>query len=200
MMWTPEKREARKRARGLALEMRAGGATLQAIADALASGGHQTMRGGPWYLQAVVRLLAADLPEPSPKYDARHCRVRAARGDASEQRCIECGKQAFAWATIDGTDGMSPEDYQPMCQPCHMAYDGFMAPKRAETRAKMSAYASNRTPEHQENLNKARTGAKRSGQALENMRRGQQRRREREQEARSARQEGGTLPGDARAS
>ncbi len=39
---------------------------------------------------------------------------------------------------------------------------------------------------------------KRTGQALENIRLGQQRRREREQAARSAGQAGGTLPGDAR--
>ena len=184
MMWTPEKREARKRARELALRMRASGATLQAIADALASGGHQTMRGGPWYLQAVVRLLAADLPEPSPKYGARHERNRSAQGAPTDHPCAECGAPAWEWSQIHGTDGMSPEDYRPLCKPCHHVYDGITGnPRRPESRAKMSAYASNRTPEHQARLNRSRTGAKRSGQALENMRLAQQKRRRREQGA-----------------
>jgi len=41
-------------------------------------------------------------------------------------------------------------------------------------------------------------GGKRSGQALENIRLGQQRRREREAAARATGQAGGTLTGDAR--
>lgn len=170
------------RARERATELRDAGASFNAIAFTLTIEGYPTMRGGPWNISSVQRLIRnPPLPEASVSYGARHRRVETARGKARGYPCARCGKQAQVWATLHDTDGLSPEGYEPMCQACNLAYDGVTgSPRSAETRAKMSAYASNRTAEHQANLNQARTGAKRTGQALENIRLGQQRRRERE--------------------
>jgi hypothetical protein len=57
-------------------------------------------------------------------YEGCHFRVRAARGRAADQFCVECGKQAQHWAHIHGTDPAEPQNYQPMCRRCHSAYDG----------------------------------------------------------------------------
>lgn len=190
MSWipTPEMRDSMNRARERACELRGTGASLNVIAFALTTEEYPTMRGGPWNISSVKRLIEnLPLPEASVGYGARHRRVHAARGSAKKQACIECGKRAEVWAQIHGTDGMDVMDYQPMCQACHLTYDGIKGSKRsAETRAKMSAYHSNRTPEHRARMIEAHRGAKRSGQALENIRLGQQRRREREQAEREA--------------
>lgn len=80
---------------------------------------------------------------PSTSYEARHRRVRQARGDASGYPCArECGRQAAHWATIHGRDGLNPqEDYLPLCMLCHSAYDdhsGVMRRRAAEIRARSS--------------------------------------------------------------
>lgn len=160
MTLTPDLWAALTAAQKLAHEMRDGGATLKAIAERLEADGYPTRSGAPWTLKYVHRFLKSPPPaKPSARYGARHARTVAARGDAAGYRCTECGKQAFAWATLHGTDGMRPEDYQPMCQPCHLAYDGITGNERsAEHRANISAYASNRTPEHQARLNESLSG------------------------------------------
>lgn len=72
-------------------------------------------------------------------YQAVHQRIRKQRGKASEHQCVQCeGKQAAAHWAYDhsdpnervGTDGgcelsysTDPMRYQPMCTPCHKAYD-----------------------------------------------------------------------------
>lgn len=168
MGWTPtpEQRAALTQARALAQEMRNRGITWKAIADRLTADGYPTRDGGAWYIEGVRRLVKNPPPSPpSAKYGARHARVRNARGNPEQYECARCGAPALVWATLHGTDGMSPEDYEPMCQACNLAYDGVTgSPRSAETRAKMSAYASNRTREHQERLNRSRWGARRSGQ------------------------------------
>jgi NUMOD3 motif len=161
MSWTPtpEQRAARERATARARELRDSGANWQAVANVLTAEGYQTMRGGPWYIKGVQRLLTAPLAEPSAGYIARHMRVRKDRGKASDQRCVDCGGQAYGWATIHGTDGMLPDDYQPMCMTCHMAYDGVTGSGRSEdTRARMSAAAGSRSAEHRANLSKSLKG------------------------------------------
>lgn len=184
MSWSPTQaeRDARNRARERAIELRSGGATWQMIAITLTNEGYPTMRGGPWHGGGVRRMVESPpLPAGSTGYGARHHRVRAKRGSARDYQCVECGKQAQVWAQLHDTDGMDPMDYQPMCQKCHLAYDGILgAPRSAETRSKMSAYARNRTPEHRAKMIEAHLGVKRTGQALENIRRAQQERRERE--------------------
>lgn len=70
-------------------------------------------------------------------YSTRHERVRKVRGKASEYPCA-CGKPAQEWATLHGTDGESPDDYQAMCCSCHQKYDDHWS---AETRAKVGRTA-----------------------------------------------------------
>ena len=162
MTWalTPEQREALARALELARDMRAAGATLKVIAERLTADGYPTRRSIPWGYRDVWQLLNEPLPAGhSPEYGPRHRRVEKARGKAKGYPCIWCGKPAVHWATIHGTDGTKPEDYQPMCQPCHLVYDGITGnPRSDEMRAKMRAYASAMPAEHRANLSKALQG------------------------------------------
>jgi len=57
-------------------------------------------------------------------YYGCHRRVRKARGRAGDLACTDCGLPAMHWAHIHGTDPSDPQNYQPMCQRCHWAYDG----------------------------------------------------------------------------
>ena len=72
-------------------------------------------------------------PWTHTSYQAVHLRVRKARGDAAEHRCIECGEQAAQWAcqrnkeTIDQSMQLpystEVDDYEPMCSSCHRVMD-----------------------------------------------------------------------------
>jgi hypothetical protein len=59
------------------------------------------------------------------EYHVNHKNVRAVRGPAWQQACAHCGKQAAQWATVKGTAGESPDDFLPLCLPCHARYDDF---------------------------------------------------------------------------
>lgn len=189
-------------------------------------------------------------PEELKAYQARHGRVKRARGLASAQPCAHCAAQGTAkaahdWATVHGTDGADPwNDYIPLCKKCHIAYDGYghHTPHTEETKAllgeKNRGYV--HTPEAVEKIRAAaldpsdearakmaaggrrgvaarkavgpmpdeqrakisatlkgntnaggNAGGRRGEQALENIRAGQQRRRERERAAKEARETGG---------
>jgi hypothetical protein len=66
----------------------------------------------------------ANVRQVLPTYRAYHYRVAAARGKAAEHKCDCCRiADAFEWATIHGRDGLSPDDYMPLCRRCHRAYD-----------------------------------------------------------------------------
>jgi hypothetical protein len=56
-------------------------------------------------------------------YDARHDRVRRSRGRAKDYQCARCDQPAGEWATIHGRTGFDPQDYEPLCIPCHRSYD-----------------------------------------------------------------------------
>jgi hypothetical protein len=70
-------------------------------------------------------------------YGGAHLRVRAVRGSATEQRCVDCGGQATEWSLehvasirlVGNNMGRSaefspdPMDYSARCHPCHMNYD-----------------------------------------------------------------------------
>jgi hypothetical protein len=69
-----------------------------------------------------------------PSYNGMHRRIRAWRGKASDQTCIECGEQASDWAYdhADPDEVISPSGqvystnvmhYVPMCRPHHHAFD-----------------------------------------------------------------------------
>lgn len=75
-----------------------------------------------------------------PSYHGAHARVRLRRGSASDHRCA-CGAPADEWAydhadpaavtgevvrdgrTMVLTYSLDPAHYQPMCIPCHRAFD-----------------------------------------------------------------------------
>lgn len=63
-------------------------------------------------------------PLNTPEYQRNHNRVRAARGAAWLHVCEHCGGRAVDWATIHGCGGQQPDDYMPLCKPCHIDYDG----------------------------------------------------------------------------
>jgi recombinational DNA repair protein (RecF pathway) len=73
-------------------------------------------------------------------YDNRHHMVKYKRGRAREHSCADCGGQAQQWATIHGRDGRNPEDYRPLCIPCHWRYDGYpgRAPGERNANAKLT--------------------------------------------------------------
>jgi hypothetical protein len=53
-----------------------------------------------------------------------HSRVARERGKAKLYPCYdECGRQANDWATIHGRNGLSIDDYIPLCRSCHVRYD-----------------------------------------------------------------------------
>lgn len=73
-------------------------------------------------------------------YFGGHRRVRRARGPVKYQLCDTCGKQALHWAHIHNTSYDDPENYRPMCQPCHWVYDGTgKKSKKALTHEQLSA-------------------------------------------------------------
>lgn len=79
-------------------------------------------------------------------YSRRHRMVVKYRGKAAEHTC-SCGKPAREWATIHGKDGLSPEDYMPMCSSCHRHYDKPKVPRK-------------RTEEEKKNLSEKMKGRK----------------------------------------
>lgn len=60
--------------------------------------------------------------EERRQYNRNHYQVNRARGKASDHLC-RCGLKAEEWAQRHELDGKSPEDYDPMCRPCHHKYD-----------------------------------------------------------------------------
>lgn len=57
------------------------------------------------------------------KYLGAHGRVYRTRGPAIDQICAFCGEQAKEWAHIHDTEPSDPNNYQPLCKPCHGRYD-----------------------------------------------------------------------------
>lgn len=72
----------------------------------------------------------------SDPYFVAHRMVYETRGDAADQPCSSCGKQARDWALVQGSSeealnekgqkySNNPQDYRPMCRSCHAKYDGW---------------------------------------------------------------------------
>ena len=97
----------------------------------------------PGYKAARAGTRPADKPWPSSQcgYHAAHKRVRDVRGHARRYECIKCSAEAQHWAYQHGSPrelvGLSgagtyspyspePDDYSPMCVPCHRLYDNEM--------------------------------------------------------------------------
>jgi hypothetical protein len=65
-------------------------------------------------------------------YNSAHARTRRERGSAKHQDCVICDGPARDWALrhgcerLEGSEGWyspDPQDYDPMCRRCHIAYD-----------------------------------------------------------------------------
>lgn len=68
-------------------------------------------------------------------YTGAHKRVQAFRGKATEYVCNHCGEPASHWSVqlervlvvYEDHEGhpysVEPDDYDPLCVPCHKAYD-----------------------------------------------------------------------------
>jgi hypothetical protein len=60
-------------------------------------------------------------------YHVNHARVRKERGPAWKHKCEHCAGRAQTWAMKHESSGDSPDDYMPLCWPCHAKYDNFAA-------------------------------------------------------------------------
>lgn len=120
-------------------------------------------------------------PERKRAYHRNHIRVQAARGAASQERCVRCTDSAEQWAQVHGTDGTDPhQHYQPMCRRCHDDYD------REVKGAKISAAKMGHTfsEEAREKMRAAKLGKKLSPEHVAKIQETKaRRRREREEGA-----------------
>jgi hypothetical protein len=67
-------------------------------------------------------------------YSGGHHRVRSVRGNPDH--CIRCGSQGereYEWANLSGRYH-DPNDYAPMCIPCHKLFDYGRAPRKSACR------------------------------------------------------------------
>jgi hypothetical protein len=69
-------------------------------------------------------LARAARQAANPSYDVWHKRVTQARGPASQYACVDCGKPAQDWSTVNPSSGDVRERFQPRCRKCHRRYDG----------------------------------------------------------------------------
>jgi hypothetical protein len=70
-------------------------------------------------------------------YDAWHRRVTKARGTASGYACVDCGKPAQDWSTVNPFSDDIQVRFQPRCRPCHRFYDGAVG--EGNPRAKLTS-------------------------------------------------------------
>ena len=94
---------------------------------------HRRQQYGDPLAGPPLRKPRSDIGQPRPQYGTgktdeyhvNHKNVRGARGPAWQHECAHCGSQAAQWATVKGTAGESPDDFLPLCVPCHAKYDDF---------------------------------------------------------------------------
>ena len=72
----------------------------------------------------------------NPSYDVWHKRVNKARGPASGYACVDCGKPAEDWSTVDPASDDVRIRFQPRCRKCHRSYDGAVG--EGNPRAKLT--------------------------------------------------------------
>lgn len=93
---------------------------------------------------AAARAKAGYPRTETPGYVTAHRWIWDTKGKASEHECVQCGAEGQDWA-YDGEDPMevvaqfthkglayslNPDHYQPMCKPCHGAFDAEMKRNR----------------------------------------------------------------------
>ena len=69
-------------------------------------------------------LAGAARQAANPSYDVWHKRVRKARGPASGYACVDCGRPAEDWSTVNPSSKDVRVRFQPRCRKCHRSYDG----------------------------------------------------------------------------
>ncbi|WP_231974687.1 hypothetical protein, partial [Mycobacterium sp. E1747] len=102
-------------------------------------------------------------------YHTAHRVVKNQRGNASEHRCVDCGKPAQQWS-YDHTDAnaiidargreysFEPHRYQPRCVACHLNFD---AEYRRSGIPQLHAVAAELEPQIREALRERREAVKR---------------------------------------
>jgi hypothetical protein len=81
-------------------------------------------------LEDGTSALVTDKAAEGPDYYKRHAIPIQFRGKASNHTCESCGLvPAHDWSTLHEAPhgGWHPDDYWPLCQRCHLIYDGLPA-------------------------------------------------------------------------
>jgi hypothetical protein len=73
----------------------------------------------------------------NPSYDVWHHRVRKARGPASGYVCVDCGKPAQDWSTVNPSSDDIRARFRPRCRKCHRYHDGGVG--EGNRRAKLTS-------------------------------------------------------------
>jgi hypothetical protein len=81
-------------------------------------------------------LARAARQAANPSYDGWHKRVKKARGPASRYACVDCGKPAEDWSTVNPSSHDVRARFQPRCRACHRRYDGAVG--EGNPRAKLT--------------------------------------------------------------
>ena len=85
----------------------------------------------PWTANSAAKRTSS--------YKAAHVKLYRRRGKAGGYLCVKCDERARDWSLrhrdprvhpeMDDATGMrysmNVDDYDPMCKPCHLAYDGI---------------------------------------------------------------------------
>ena len=82
-------------------------------------------------------LARAARQAANPSYDVWHHRIKKARGPASGYVCVDCGKPAQDWSTVNPSSNDVRIRFQPRCRRCHRYYDGAVG--EGNRRAKLTS-------------------------------------------------------------
>jgi len=82
-------------------------------------------------------LARAARQAANPSYDVWHHRAKKARGPASGYACVDCGRPAQDWSTVDPSSDDVRARFQPRCRKCHRYYDGAVG--EGSPRAKLTS-------------------------------------------------------------
>jgi hypothetical protein len=82
-------------------------------------------------------LAQAARQAPNPSYEVWHHRVKKAQGAASSYACVDCGKPAQDWSTVNPSSDDIRIRFQPRCRSCHRYYDGAVG--EGNLRAKLTS-------------------------------------------------------------
>jgi hypothetical protein len=82
------------------------------------------------------QLARAARQAANPSYDVWHHRVTRARGPASGYACVDCGRPAQDWSTVNPSAGDVRARFQPRCRKCHRRHDGALG--EGNPRAKLT--------------------------------------------------------------